>query len=110
MTRSLEEDVQFYRAEITKAEAILTLKAHPGWQQMKGDVLSQLESVEADLDNFEALTERALVLRLKERKDFRWMTSCVEKVEDNLPQLHQAHADAQKKLAERVAKSGAAQQ
>lgn len=106
ITRNAEEDAQFYRREITKAEAIITLKAHPGWMELKADVVEKLGDVERDLDNFERLTERDLVLRLKERKDFRWMTTVAEKVEEKLPDLHNAYADAQKKLAERNAKSG----
>lgn len=106
MTRSLEEDVIYYRGVVREAEAILTLKVHPGWEQLLQNILRQLEIVEMDLDKFEALSERDLVLRLKERKDFRWVIALVEKVEDKLPEVHQTLADCEKALAERKAKSG----
>lgn len=109
MVRSLEEEVIYYRGQIREAEEIITLKMHPGWNRLKQNVQSELEKTESALDKFQTLTERELVLGMQERKDFRWMVNVIEKVEEGLPRLHQALAEAEKQLAERKAKSGTGQ-
>lgn len=83
----LENEVISYRNAIREAQEVLSLRGHPGWEQLQRNIKSQLESVEQELDNFEKLDDKKTIIKLKERKDFRWMLNVVDKVETNLPTL-----------------------
>lgn len=109
VTKTLEQSIIELRGAVREAEEIMTLRAHPGWTRLQDNIKAQLDDVERELDSFEALPERALVLKLKERKDFRWVIGVVDKVESKLPELHNALAGVEKQLVERKAKGATGQ-
>lgn len=83
----LENEAMSYRHAIREAQEVISLKGHPGWEQLQKNIKTQLESVEEELDNFEKMDEKKTIIKLKERKDFRWMMNVVEKVEEKFPAL-----------------------
>lgn len=86
-TTELENEIINYRNAIREAQEVISLKDHPGWLQLQRNVKAQLDSVEEELDNFEKLDEKKTIIKLKERKDFRWMINVVDKVDEKLPTL-----------------------
>ena len=107
ITRTAEERIIELRGAIQEAEQIMSLSGHPGWQKLNENIEEQLAQTDRELDNFEKMTERQIVVSLKERKDFRWVVGLVEKLKDRLPELHQALADCEKIVAERKDKLAA---
>ena len=107
VTKTLEQEVIDFRHGLREAELVIGLKDNPAWQILQGNLKERLDRLDMQLDQFEKLPERELVLCLKERKDFRWMVEITDRLEEGLPKLQAALAESERRLADRKA-TGAA--
>ncbi len=106
IAESLEQRVLNYKSAIHKAEEILTLKEHPGWEHLSKKMAAQLERAEYELDNFEQMSERDILAKLKERKDFRLIVNALENVESEMSELYRMLSDVQVTINKRKETSG----
>ncbi len=109
-TKSLEEEIIRYRGVVREAEQVLGLKNHPGWTQILDNIENELKGIDLKLDNFENLSERQLVILLKEKKDFRRITNIVDKITDKLPGLQSELTQLEEEFSKRKEKSGTTNQ
>jgi len=108
ISQSLEDRVIERRQQIAQANEILQLRENPGWNRVVSDLKDSLFILEKELDDFENLSDNRIRYLLKERKDFRLLSTLVEKVEDRLPSLHNDLAQVESKIAERKRQVGTA--
>lgn len=106
ITEKLEKDVIALRGSIRYAETVLQLKDNEGWKLVRADMEERLGAIEAELDNFADMTDNQIRLKLKERKDFRLLSTLVEKVELRLPQLQSELGKTQQMVIDRKRKVG----
>lgn len=105
-TEELKQSIINHRSAIKRAEEFITIEEHPGWQPFMDDVDNELQKVEIELNNFEALDQDKRTIRLQKQKDLKWLRHVVERVKANLPKLYDGLSLCEAEIAEREKRSG----
>jgi len=100
--QQMEDRIILFRGNITQAEKIISLRAHPGWQEIMTEVNESLERIEFALDKFEQTTKTDVerVILLKERKDLKYWANMIDNAERNLKANYEAIDRLQKEINE----------